>query len=145
MAVAHSFWGLKTSLVFSVLFVASCSHDAVSNTSSTQAPPKAPIELAKPAAVPASGSFTLAPGDTATIVDGTTLQYVRLVKDSRCPPKAQCVWAGEVEIELSLDTGSEKQSFNLSDRNNTATVLGMQVEMVSIDRAHIAVLKVTKV
>lgn len=144
MAIARSLSRLKTLVLISVLLLASCSHDVVSNTSSAQLPPISPIEPAKPVIVPNSSSFTLKPGDTATIATATTLQYLRLVGDSRCPPKAQCVWAGEVTIELLLDTGSEEQNFNLSDRHNTATVLGMQVELVSIDRAHLAVLKITQ-
>jgi hypothetical protein len=54
---------------------------------------------------PGSG-FRLALGSTARI-RGTDLYitFERVVEDSRCPVKVQCVWAGEVTLELRIRSG----------------------------------------
>ena len=46
-------------------------------------------------------AFALVPGQTASLANGGTLRYVRLVDDSRCPPNVQCVWAGDAVIALN--------------------------------------------
>lgn len=46
-------------------------------------------------------TIALTPGQTASLANRGTLRYVRLVNDSRCPPKVQCVWAGDAEIALN--------------------------------------------
>lgn len=48
----------------------------------------------------------LLPGQSARLDDGSTVHYARLVNDSRCPPDAQCVWAGDAEIALEWHTGN---------------------------------------
>ncbi len=50
------------------------------------------------------GSIQLAPGQSATIgdVDPLVITFERLVSDSRCPPDVQCVWQGEVTVQLRL-------------------------------------------
>ncbi len=45
-------------------------------------------------------------GETARLADGSRLTYLRLVNDSRCPPKVQCVWAGDAEIDLRWQPAS---------------------------------------
>ncbi len=45
-------------------------------------------------------TVALMPGQTASLTNGGTLRYVRLVNDSRCPPDVQCVWAGDAVIAL---------------------------------------------
>ena len=51
---------------------------------------------------------TLAAGATAP-VKGTDLQvtFVGVTEDSRCPTDTSCVWAGEVNVKLSLKLGSQ--------------------------------------
>jgi hypothetical protein len=39
---------------------------------------------------------------------GLTVEFVRVVEDSRCPTDVTCVWAGEVKVELSTWPDSAK-------------------------------------
>lgn len=92
---------------------------------------------------PASGplvgdgnTFSMHPGGTVTLADHSTLHYVQLVADSRCPPQAYCIWAGDAELAFqwrsasgavdafSLHTGKGDSSHALGGR--TLTV--MEVE-----------------
>ena len=132
-----------------------CSHDKVEATQSTNA--SSPVvkktettipavsEPARPEPITekvivkqaATGKLTmLKPGQSAIIDVSTTLRYVRLVSDSRCPIGTQCIWAGEATVELTLESGKEEQTFSLTDRTNIKNIMGFSVEMVSIDRGH---------
>jgi hypothetical protein len=55
--------------------------------------------------------FTLDFNKTATVkLDGEnklTIQFNKLVEDSRCPPGAYCFWAGQVAVRIKLDGTSE--------------------------------------
>lgn len=44
---------------------------------------------------------------------GLTVDFVRLVGDSRCPEGVNCVWAGDAEIELSVKGKDEPRSVRL--------------------------------
>lgn len=49
----------------------------------------------------------LAPKEQAAYgPQGLTVEFVRVVTDSRCPKDVTCVWAGEVVVEVSTRTGS---------------------------------------
>jgi len=60
------------------------------------------------------GSSTLAIGESATI-EGTPylLRLDAVDSDSRCPPDAACVWAGEVVVRATL---AAKPGLGLPDR-----------------------------
>lgn len=46
--------------------------------------------------------FQLAPSEQVTFEpQGLTVEFVRVVEDSRCPTDVTCVWAGEVKVQLS--------------------------------------------
>lgn len=53
---------------------------------------------------PAVGeSFTLAPGNQVTLeVVNTRVRFLDVAEDSRCPLRAQCVWAGDGAVVLEL-------------------------------------------
>ena len=46
----------------------------------------------------AGAQATLAAGDTVTLPDASTLTYVGVASDSRCPPGVQCIQAGEAVV-----------------------------------------------
>lgn len=62
----------------------------------------------------AGASITLQPGERANLPDGSTLGYLAVVADSRCPDKVQCIWAGDADLlfELAKD-GGEVRKFHL--------------------------------
>ena len=43
-----------------------------------------------------------------------TLTFVRVVRDSRCRPPAQCLWAGDAELELRAKRNSQRDTFGFS-------------------------------
>lgn len=47
-------------------------------------------------------SITLQQGERAALPDGSTIQYVGLAADSRCPEKVQCIWAGDADVSFML-------------------------------------------
>jgi len=140
------------------LALVACSHDKVEATQSTKT--IIPAVKKTEATIPAkpdpvneqpvvneavTGKLSmLKPGQSASIDPVTTLHYVRLVSDSRCPVGAQCIWAGEATIELTLESGKEKQTFSLTDRSNTKSILGFNIELVSIDRGHLINIRARK-
>jgi hypothetical protein len=70
--------------------IAACSPDAPSQTRSN---------------LPAT--LVLEPG-VAVAVAGTDLELrlIKIVSDSRCPRDVTCVWAGEVQVRLSVRSGN---------------------------------------
>ena len=74
-------------------------------------------------------TFTLQAGEQVTLADASTLRYVRLINDSRCPPKVQCVWEGDAILamqwapaggtaqDFELHTGKEPRSHALGGRS----------------------------
>ncbi|GAB6195677.1 hypothetical protein [Lysobacter xanthus] len=56
---------------------------------------------------------TLAQGETVTLPDASTLAYLGVRSDSRCPPKVQCIQAGSATVafrhgshEFTITTGN---------------------------------------
>lgn len=158
--------GLRLGVLFLALTLVACSRDVVStptepanatvaaevpDATNPEAFPPAASEPIKPQPVADSpienappGITVLKPGQSAQIDDSTTLHYVRLVSDSRCPVNAQCVWAGEVTIELTLESAQDKKTFTISDRVNTTEAMGFGIELISIDRAHLVNIRAWK-
>jgi hypothetical protein len=66
-------------------------------------------------ATAAFGSTILRAGKSVTFMDGLTIE-LKDINDSRCQPKVQCIWAGELAVNLVAhggDLGSQAQSFSL--------------------------------
>jgi hypothetical protein len=148
---------LRASILCLAIILAACSHDRVAATET----PAAERAITKPAATeptkpelvtekpPATQTAVkeisiLKPGQSTNIDASTKLHYVRVVSDSRCPAGVQCIWAGEATIELMFESGKEKQTFSLTNRANTKSMMGFSIEMVSIDRDHLINIRAQK-
>lgn len=61
--------------------------------------------------------FELRVGQTATFLsdpsEALSLRFVSVVSDSRCPSQVFCVWAGDAEIEVELERGTERATVHL--------------------------------
>ncbi len=164
---------LRPAVLILALALIACSHDKTTVTESVKAQPPTTIaavkkpelpipeatkparseptkpepSIAKPAAneTAANDLFVLKPGQSKTIDTSTSLQYVRLVSDSRCPVGVQCIWAGEATIELKLKLGKEEQIFTLTDRENKKSLMGFDIELISIDRSHMINVRARKI
>lgn len=167
MSVHRRYYALHALVLIAAFHVVGCTHDKVTATSgneptaaqtnplpaapnaSTPAEPAAPIPaepvVTTPSETKTNDTLTLKPGQSGAVDASTKLQYVRMVNDSRCPANAQCIWAGEVTIELILDTGQGKQTFTLKDDEKAASILGYEITLISIDRSHLINVQMKKV
>lgn len=72
-------------------------------------------------------SFTLEPGEGVTLeLDGIGVRFMRVVEDSRCPLRVQCVWAGDaaIVIELSPQAGDAAEHTLHTSMGQKSIVLG---------------------
>ncbi len=54
--------------------------------------------------------FTLAPGTAAAVSGGgPRVRFEKVLEDSRCPSDAQCIWAGEVVVDVTIGNGSSSR------------------------------------
>jgi hypothetical protein len=88
-------------------------------------------------AVADGDTFSLASGESVALSDRSTLRYVRVTNDSRCPPGKQCIWAGDAEVvfEWTAHAG-QPESFSLhTGRGDRSKDLGARrVTLVSLAR-----------
>jgi hypothetical protein len=57
----------------------------------------------EPTGPEAGEPFTLAPGKRVTLEPlGTHVRFLRVAEDSRCPLRAQCVWAGDGAVVFEI-------------------------------------------
>lgn len=47
-----------------------------------------------------------------------SVTFLDLISDSRCPIGATCIWAGLIEVLLSVNVNGQEQVFNLSSQPN---------------------------
>jgi hypothetical protein len=74
-------------------------------------------------------SFVLAPGQRVTLdTVHTTVRFLTVAEDSRCPSRAQCVWAGDgavvLEISPSAADAAEDTLHTNPESGPRAVVLG---------------------
>lgn len=55
--------------------------------------------------IAAGTSMSLQQGETVHLPDHATLKYVTVTQDSRCPPNARCIRAGDADIRFEFATG----------------------------------------
>jgi hypothetical protein len=75
----------------------------------------------------------LAPGEQAVFSQhGLTLEFVRVVEDSRCPTDTTCVWAGEVKVQLSIRNNAAEAVKHEITAGHHATVGEFRVIVVQV-------------
>lgn len=47
-------------------------------------------------------AMALAPGESVQLPDTASLRYVGVTQDSRCPPKVQCIRAGDADVAFEF-------------------------------------------
>lgn len=74
-----------------------------------------------------------------TIINGQIVQICfDSVRDGRCPINAECVWAGEAIVNLSMKAGGQNQTFKMATLNaiapfkNDTTILGYRIKLLSL-------------
>lgn len=56
-------------------------------------------------------SQDVAYGESITLPDGSVLEFVEVVEDSRCPADAMCIWQGRAVVALELNGERFKVAF----------------------------------
>jgi len=71
------------------------------------------------------GSSLILPGDT------TTVRFTDVTADSRCPTGAQCVWAGEATVLLTVG-GAQQVPLTLGTDASKATAIVRMVQVTLV-------------
>ena len=75
----------------------------------------------------------LAPTEQAVFdAHGLSVEFVRVLEDSRCPTDATCVWAGEVKVQLSIRIGTAAAEQQEVTVGQPATVGEFQLLIVKV-------------
>lgn len=56
-------------------------------------------------AVAPGQDFTMAAGERVALPDASTLRYLGIANDSRCPPDVQCIRAGDADVLFDYSAG----------------------------------------
>ena len=103
--------------------------------------------LAPPERIAPGTPFDLKLGASAKLVNWS-LTFVRVVSDSRCPPKVNCVWAGDAVLELRVtrDRVSRTITLHTGLEPRSVVALKQRVTLVGLDAkpAKVATFKVSK-
>ncbi len=97
------------------------------------------------------------PLGATTVVDGTPLRvtFLSVRSDSRCPMGVLCIWAGDADIVLRVDTGAGSTEVDVHSTVDPRSVIltGYRIELVDIQPprpqndgplAYIAMLRITR-
>ncbi len=76
---------------------------------------------------------TLAPGETASAWS-LRLRFDEVVTDSRCPTDVECVWAGSVEVAITVTAGGASAAYRLFVGEEPGAVVheGVTIELVGV-------------
>ena len=81
-------------------------------------------------------TFELAVGEVAGIEStGLTVEFERVVSDSRCPTGATCVWEGDAAVAVAVRLDGSSASYELHTQRREATELefeGFVVRLVDL-------------
>jgi len=81
-------------------------------------------------------SFTLAPGETATVRGADArITFKAVREDSRCPVDVTCVWAGDAKVEMVISregAADETRILSLTPPNNEVRVGNLRIRFISI-------------
>lgn len=84
-----------TTALFAATLLAACAANG------GQAPQSGATEPAPMRTIATGTSTTMQHGETLRLSDGASLTYVGVLQDSRCPPNARCIRAGDADIEFA--------------------------------------------
>jgi hypothetical protein len=64
--------------------------------------------------------------------------FLRVIRDSRCPVKTQCLWAGDAELEFSIQQGLVARKFvlNTFSKTQSPNIFGYRLEVRDLKPEH---------
>lgn len=86
-----------------------------------------------PQAASLNQEIQLAPGEQAAYQQqALSVEFVRVVDDSRCPSDVTCVWAGEVKVQLSTRINAAEAVQHEITAGQQATVGALRLVVVKV-------------
>lgn len=70
-------------------------------------------------------------GDSLELPDGSDLEFVELLDDSRCPADAMCVWQGQADLQFELDGQRFAVAFTSPD-DEVVVVDGWAIQVLDV-------------
>jgi hypothetical protein len=85
------------------------------------------------AVIPGS-DFTMSAGERVSLPDASTLRYIGIANDSRCPPDVMCIRAGDADVLFDhAVNGSTASRVTLNTERQRAATLGRwQLQLVDL-------------
>jgi hypothetical protein len=85
------------------------------------------------AVIPGS-DFTMSAGERVSLPDASTLRYIGIANDSRCPPDVMCIRAGDADVLFDhASNGSAASRITLNTGRQRSTTLGRwQLQLVDL-------------
>lgn len=84
----------------------------------------------------ASETLKITEGQKKTADRGRlTIKFVGVLEDSRCPPNAQCVWAGNAKVKLAVSKGKAAPKFielNTGVAPHAMKVYGYEIKLTGL-------------
>jgi hypothetical protein len=80
-------------------------------------------------------SFELKAGAIATLPDGSRFKFNSVSDDSRCPMDANCVWAGDATVGISLSrpgSANEARELHLQSSGASISYGGYVIELTAL-------------
>ena len=75
-------------------------------------------------AVSAGQNRSLTPGQQVALSDDSTLRYVGIANDSRCPPDVQCIRAGDADVLFAHSVQGTSHRITLNTEHTRAATFG---------------------
>ena len=83
--------------------------------------------------VEAGAEVTLAPGEAVSLGSSDlTVRFLAVSADSRCPRDVQCIWAGEVKVQLEIEDGRARSKVEVIGGSNAVSG-DWRVTLVRVD------------
>jgi len=85
-------------------------------------------------AVIAGSDFTMSAGGKVSLPDATTLRYIGIAEDSRCPPDVMCIRAGDANVLFDhAAKGNAASRITLNTERQRSAALGRwQLQLVDL-------------
>ena len=85
-------------------------------------------------AVIVGSDFTMSAGEKVSLPDASTLRYIGIANDSRCPPDVMCIRAGDADalFDHAVNGNSASRITLNTERQQSATIGPWQLQLVEL-------------
>ena len=90
-----------------------------------------PVTTSQNTTLPTTGDVTLGIGQMGQVGD-LSIVWNKPIEDSRCPAGVQCIWAGDVRVNVTMSLAGYSETTNLSTTNAGFLFDGHAVSITSV-------------